>query len=295
MKKTAIYALGVFDGVHTGHSALLSACRRLCAETGAEAGVVTFSTHPDTLVMGKTPPFINTLEDRESLLRQFSITRIVSLPFDRRLMQMPWQDFLALLQAEYGAAGFVCGEDFRFGKDGEGNPALLQQACNDAGLACAVVPEQVIDGVPVSSSYIRLLLKQGQMEQAVRLLGHPHRLTGTVISGKQLGRSIGTPTANLALPASVVAPKYGVYACKALVDGRQYPAVTNIGTCPTVNGQEVRVESWLLDFSGNLYGKTLTLEFYSFLREEQKFPSLADLQAEIQKNALQTRKFFENN
>jgi riboflavin kinase/FMN adenylyltransferase len=116
-----------------------------------------------------------------------------------------------------------------------------------------------------------------------------------VVAGKQLGRTIGIPTANLELPEFVAAPKYGVYACRATVDGKQYPAVTNIGTRPTVDGQGVSVESWLLDFSGNLYGKTLTLEFYCFLREEQKFPSLADLQAEIQKNALQTRKFFENN
>ena len=133
------------------------------------------------------------------------------------------------------------------------------------------------------------------MERATRYLGHPHVLTGQVVSGKQLGRTIGIPTANLTLPEGVICPRFGVYACKAIVAGKTYLAVTNIGNRPTVGGRRVTVEPWLLDFEGDLYGKTLTLSFFRFLRPEKKFPDLDALKEEIQKNAAETRKFFENN
>ena len=294
MKKRTIFALGFFDGVHVGHGALLQTCRRLADEHGCSAGVITFTTHPDALVLGKAPALINTPQDRKYLLEAYSIERLVELPFDRAMMQLPWQDFFHLLITEYGAAGLVCGQDFRFGNRGEGTAELLLQACRETGLPCTVVPEQKIDGITVSSTYIRSLLGAGKMEEAVRFLGHPHVLTGTVISGRKLGRTLGIPTANLALPAGVICPKHGVYACKALVDNGEYLAVTNIGNRPTVGGHHTTVEPWLLDFAGNLYGKELTLEFYAYLRPEQKFPSLDALQAEICKNAEETRKFFQN-
>ena len=132
------------------------------------------------------------------------------------------------------------------------------------------------------------------MDEAVDFLGHPHILTGTVVSGRQLGRTIGVPTANLHLPADVVVPKFGVYACKAIVDGREYLAVTNIGMRPTVGGHHVTVEAWLLDFAGDLYGKELTLLFYAFLRPEQKFGSLEALQTQIQTDAKKTKDFFKS-
>ena len=294
MKERTIFALGFFDGVHVGHKALLRACRHLADEHGCSAGVITFTTHPDALVLGKAPALINTAQDRQRLLAEFSMDTVVELPFDRTMMQLTWQDFFHLLTTAYDAAGLVCGQDFRFGCGGAGNARLLQAACRDAGLPCTVVPEQRIDGITVSSTYIRALLEAGQLEQAVRFLGHPHVLTGTVISGRKLGRTLGIPTANMVLPAGVICPKHGVYACKAIVDGQQYLAVTNIGNRPTVNGHHTTVEPWLLDFEGDLYGKELTLEFYSYLRPEQKFPSLDALQAEIRKNAAETRKFFQN-
>jgi len=294
MNHKTIYALGFFDGVHLGHQALLQACRALADDLDCDAGVITFSSHPDTLVLGKTPALINTIEDRRRLLKSGGIDKIVELPFDKALRNMPWQDFFALLCREYAAAGFVCGHDFRFGRGGEGNAALLQQACREVNIPCTVIPEQKLDGITLSSSYIRQLLEEGNMEDANRFLGHPHIFTGQVIPGKQLGRTIGIPTANLALPQNTVSLHHGVYACKAYTEYGCHLAVTNIGTRPTVAGQGVNAESWLLDFDGDLYGKTLTLEFYAFLRPEQKFPSLEDLQAEIQKNALQVRKFFEN-
>ncbi len=284
-----VYALGFFDGVHLGHQALLSACRCMADVAGCAAGVVTFLGHPDGLVSGKAPRLINTPDDREQLLRSYGMERIIALPFDKTLMEMPWQDFFQRLITEYGAAGLVCGEDFRFGHRGQGTSALLQAACAEIGIPCTVVPEQRMDGIIVSSTHIRSLLEKGEMEQAVKFLGHPHILTGTVTSGQKIGRTIGIPTANLSIPEGCVIPRFGVYVCKIL----DHPAVTNIGTRPTVGGSGITVEPWILDFDGDLYGQELTVEFYTFLRPEVKFPSLTDLQAEIRKNAAETRNFFE--
>ena len=291
MKRT-IYALGFFDGVHLGHQALLTAGKKLAEQTGCKAGVVTFSSHPDTLVLGKAPSLINTSADRLKLLQHFDMDTVVELPFDQTLMNMPWQDFLTLLQEKYNAAGFVCGHDFRFGNRGEGTAEILASACAERGLPCAVVPAQTLKDTLISSSHIRTLLVSGQMEEACRFLGHPHILSGEVVHGRQIGRTIGIPTANLLPPPETVALRHGVYACMAYVDGKAYPAVVNVGSRPTVEGKTVKAEAWLLDFDGDLYGKTLTLAFHTFLRPEQKFPSLEDLQAQIQKDATATRSVF---
>lgn len=289
-----IYALGFFDGVHIGHRALLERCRTLANGAGMVAGVVTFGDHPDALVLGSTPPLINTPRDRDRMLRQdFHMETVVTLPFDRRMQTMVWEDFLAMLRGEQGAAGFVCGEDFRFGHKGAGNAEKLRTYCQEAGLPCAVVPEQTVDGIRVSSTYIRSQIEAGDMATAVKFLGHPHILTGTVVHGKALGRRLGIPTANLQLPEGLVMPKFGVYACRCLIDGEAYPAVTNVGTRPTVQGQSVTVEPWILDYAGDLYGREILLEFHYFIRPEMKFADLEELKAEIHRNAEQTRKFFE--
>ena len=295
MNNKTIYALGFFDGVHVGHQALLKECRKLADQQGCRAAAVTFSSHPDTLVLGKTPSLINTIEDRVRLLNAAGMDDVVVLPFDRNTQTMHWLDFLALLRERYGAAGLVCGHDFRFGNRGEGNATLLRDYCSKAGIPCAVVPEQKLGETTVSSTHIRSLLEAGQMEEAAKFLGHPHILTGTVVTGRKLGRTLGIPTANLSIPEEVVKLPFGVYACKATVDGETFLAVTNIGNRPTVGGHRVTVEPWLLDFDGDLYGRELTLQFYRFLRPEVKFPSLDALKEEIIKNAGECRKFFENN
>lgn len=294
MTNKTIYALGFFDGVHLGHQALLSACRELAAARGCSAGVVTFLGHPDELVLGQKTYLINTPEDRRRLLTHYGMEAVAELPFDYSLMQMPWQEFYSLLKRKYHAAGLVCGADFRFGRRGEGTAQLLKAACEADGIPCRVVPEQRLEGITISSTHIRGLLEQGQVGRAADFLGHRHVLTGTVVSGQKLGRRLGTPTANLSVPEGLVQLPFGVYICRAKAEGIDCAAVTNIGMRPTVEGDHITVEPWLLDFEGDLYGQELTLEFYEFLRPERKFPSLADLQEEILKNAAQTRKFFEN-
>jgi len=292
MNKT-IYALGFFDGVHIGHAALLRDCRQLSQEHHCAAGAVTFDTHPAALVRGNAPGLITTVQDRERLLRnQFHMDRVVVMPFDQEKRSMPWQAFLELLIRDYGAGGFVCGVDFRFGNKGQGNAALLEEFCARRGLPFAVVPEQMLDGIRVSSTYIRRQIETGDMATAVRFLNHPYVLTGTVIPGRQLGRRLGIPTANLQLPEGLVVPKFGAYACRVLLDGAYYPAVTNIGTRPTVSGTGITVEPWILDYSGDLYGREITLEFFHFLRPERKFPTLEDLKQEIHANAEESRRLL---
>ena len=295
MKEKTIYALGFFDGVHIGHAALLKACRELAAEARCRFGVITFGVHPDALVLGKAPRLINTQADRERLLREsFGAETVVTLPFDEKMHSCPWRDFLDMLRRDYGAVGFVCGEDFRFGAGGAGNALRLAGYCRLTGLAWAVVPEQTLNGVRISSTYIRSQIESGDMATAVKFLGHPQLLTGTVVHGRHLGSTLGIPTANLELPRELAVPKFGVYMCRCTVDGKSYPAVTNVGTRPTVNGHSITVEPWILDYQGDLYGKEIRLEFYRFLRPERKFPDLQALKAEILRNADETREYFKN-
>ena len=293
MKEKCVYALGFFDGVHLGHGSLLTACRELADELGVEAGVVTFSSHPDALVQGRTPGLINTLEDRDILLREkYHMDQVISLPFDRAMMETPWQTFFRRLVEEYSAAGIVCGQDFRFGSRGEGNGEKLLSACREAAIPCIVVPQLNLGGLRVSSTHIRNLIEMGLMEHAIHFLGHPHTLTGRVVHGHQLGRRLGFPTANMLLPEGLVVPKFGVYACRCLVDGVRYGAVTNVGTRPTVAGVGVTIETWILGYEGDLYDRELTLEFFKFLRPEIKFPSLEDLQAAVRADAEKTKEIL---
>ena len=292
MKESKIIALGFFDGVHLGHQALLKECVRLAGQLNISPGAITFHRHPQSLFSNAVPLLLNGLEDRRRLLEQYGMDQVITVPVSPQVMGMPWQAFLSQLIAE-GAAGFVCGNDFRFGSRGEGNAQQLAEFCQARNLPCVIVPEQALEGCRISSTHIRRLIEAGEMETAVRFLGHPHVLSGQVVRGQQLGRKIGIPTANLLIPQGVLVPKFGVYACRILTDQGEFSAVTNVGERPTVEGRGVTVEPWILDFDGDLYGKIVTLEFYKFLRSEQKFPTLQDLQAEIQKNAAEVRNFFE--
>ena len=291
MKPSRIFALGFFDGVHLGHQALLRECVRLASEYGAEPAAITFDAHPRAMFEPDPPKLLTNLEDRKALLDHYGIRHIQVLPVTDQVMSTPWEDFLENLRRD-GAAGFVCGHDFRFGFRGQGNGQKLLDYCTREGLPCTVIPRQVLEGVTLSSSHIRTLLERGAVREAARFLGHPYRITGEVIQGRKIGRTIGVPTANLELPAEVLCPRLGVYAAVACFDGQRYLAVTNIGSRPTVGGHHVTVEPWILDFQGDLYGKKLTLQLHEFLRPETKFESLEALQGEIQKNAAQTREFF---
>ena len=286
-----VFTLGFFDGVHLGHQALLEVCAALAKSQNAKSAAITFDRHPQTLFVPDPPALINTNTDRDALLRFYGMEEIHLLPVIKEVMSTPWLDFLEKLLVN-GAVGFVCGDDFRFGHKGEGNAEKLAQYCAQRNLPCVIVPEQSIGGVRIASTHIRKLIEAGDMETARAFLGHPHILSGQVVPGRHLGRTIGVPTANIGIPDGVVVPKLGVYACSAVADGKNCAAVTNIGSRPTVGGHQIRSESWILDFDGDLYGKDITLQFHKFLRPEQKFASLEELRRQIHQDAAQTQQLL---
>lgn len=298
MKHDRVIALGFFDGVHLGHAALLRLTRRRADEMGIPAAVLTFDTHPDTLVYHQPVPLINTLEDRKYLMEEkFSMDEVILAHFDRAMMEMPWEAFVEdYLLGELGAKHVVCGHDFSFGYRGQGTPDKLRRLCAQRGVGVNVVDKVSLGGITVSSTHIRQLIRQGDMEAAAQMLGHRHFLSGEVLHGKELGRRLGFPTANLALPEGLIAPAYGVYATLVtLPDGTVHPAVTNVGVRPTVHDQLGRlVEAWILDCTAELYGEKIRVEFFTRLRGEKKFDSLEALREEVLRNADETRAFFQN-
>ena len=291
-KEKFVFALGFFDGVHLGHQALLRECAALAEKLGCRTAAITFDRHPQSLFTAAPPALISTAASRHLLLARYGMAYIHQLPVVPEVMGMPWRDFVQQL-LDRGAVGFVCGHDFRFGSRGEGDVHKLRTLCDELGLPCVIVPEQTVDGIRISSTHIRSLIEDGKMETALRFLGHPHIISGTVVHGRSLGRTLGIPTANLRLEPGQVVPKFGVYACLCIVDGYRYPAVTNVGTRPTVSGVGVTVEPWILDFAGDLYDREITLEFHRFLRPETRFDGLEALQAQIRRDAVETRAYFE--
>lgn len=296
--KQTVIALGFFDGVHRGHGALLKKTVERAQALGAEPVVFTFDRPPKEVVTGKPVFLINSPEDRRGLVKRiYGIDRVVMAPFDREMMTLPWDAFIEeKLVKELGAAHLVAGHDYHFGYKNQGDPQLLQEKCRELGLGCDIIPKVEVGGITVSSTYIRRLVEMGQIERANRFLGHPHVLTGTVRHGRGLGSSRLFPTANLIIPPHVLVPSHGVYVTRAtLEDGTSYAAVTNVGTRPTVNsGSDITVEACLLDFEGDLYGKTLRVEFFQHLRDEIRFDSLDALKAQIAADADTTRAYFQN-
>lgn len=295
MMKRAI-ALGFFDGVHIGHGALLSRAAQAAAEKGLAPAALTFDAHPTGLIMGNAVPLLNTPTDRAELMRRlYGIRDIIVGRFDQRMMRMDWRDFITeFLVKEHGAGHLVVGHDHHFGYKGEGNPLRLAEVCAQLGIGCDIIPKVEREGITISSTYIRTLVAQGEMERATEFLGHPHTLTDQVHHGKKLGSSLGFPTVNLRFPPGVLVPAHGVYVTRVWFEnGESRPAVTNIGVRPTVDdGENVTVEGYILGFSGDLYGQRVRMEFYKQLRGERKFDSLEQLRDEVMHNARQTEAYF---
>ena len=294
--KERVIALGFFDGVHLGHGALLRRTAEEAARRGCTPAVFTFDRPPKEVVTGIPCPLINSPEDRRDLIRRlYGIADVLMVPFDQEMMTTPWDDYITrILVGRYHAVHLVAGHDHHFGHKNQGTPELLAQKCRELGLGCDIIPKVEVAGITVSSTYIRRLVELGQISRANRFLGHPHTLTGVVRHGRGIGSSQLLPTANLTIPPHVLVPSHGVYATRVtLEDGTSYSAVTNVGVRPTVhNGTDVTVEACLLDFQGDLYGRTLRLEFYEHLRQEVRFDSMEALRAQIQSDADATRAYF---
>ena len=289
-----VIALGFFDGVHLGHQALMQRTVSRAREYDVRPSVISFDTHPDTFVHGIDVPLLGSVADRKGLIsRVGGIDDIIMIHFDRKFMQVEWDDFLTTVKNELGAVHIVIGRDFCCGYRGAGTSDKISVWCSENGLGCDIVEEVLLDGVVVSSTYIRQLVSNGDMERATLYLGHPHTLTDTVGYGYRIGRSIGAPTINTSIPEGVIVPKHGVYATRVWLPEGPKPAVTNVGVRPTFdNDDRLTVESNILDFNGRLYGSQVRLEFLSFLRQEVRFPSPDALGQQIQKDIAATREYF---
>ncbi|MCL2401001.1 MAG: riboflavin biosynthesis protein RibF [Oscillospiraceae bacterium] len=295
--KRRVIALGFFDGIHIGHAKLLNKAVEIGEAQNLLPSVITFDTHPLSLVKNASVPLINSPGDRAGIInRLFGIDDIIFLHFDKATSDMSWDVFIGHLVEEFGARHLVAGHDFRFGKGGEGTSDLLIQKCAELDIGCDIIPAVKHDGVTSSSTYIRELIAAGDIERANTFLGHPHVLTDIVRYGYRLGRTLGTPTINMTFDDSVIVPAFGVYATKVyLDDGGIYTGVTNIGIRPTIdNSAEGRItaETHILNFRGNLYGRQVRIEFYTRLRPEIKFNSMDALKAQIQRDCKAAEAYF---
>ena len=293
MAERTVIALGFFDGVHIGHGALLRKTVERARELDATPVAFTFDRAPKEFVTGVPVPLLTTVEERGALIRGlYGVKRVIVAPFDRAMMTMPWRDFLeTLLVGQHGAVWLVAGHDYRFGYKNEGTPEKLRDWCGSHGVGCDIIPKVELHGVTVSSTHIRALAESGDMAEASAFLGHPYAVTGVVTHGRGLGTRSLFPTVNLTPAPSRVVPKRGVYATRAVLpDGSACAGVTNVGVRPTVSSDgAVSIETHLIDYSGDLYGKEIKVEFLRYLREETRFASTEELHAQIERDIAQAR------
>ncbi len=290
VKTPTIAALGNFDGVHCGHRQVIEP---IVLSTGGQQvpTVVTFHPHPQEFFSGQRRTLLTPLPEKVSCLRAIGVEQLVLLPFDRELASLAPQQFVeAILVNQLQVRQVRVGQDFCFGYKRSGNSTDLQAIAAQFGISVEIVPLYTENNQRVSSSAIRQALEAGEIAVATRLLGRPYTLVGEVVSGQQLGRTIGFPTANLVVPAEKFLPRSGVYGVRvAGAEITPLPGVMNLGMRPTVNGLAQTIEVHLLDWSGDLYGKSLTVSLEKFLRPEQKFDSLDALKQQIQRDADQVR------
>lgn len=274
--------IGNFDGVHRGHQAMLNVLTSRARAENVPAIAVTFDPHPIALLKpDATPPALTTIEHRAELLHRFGVDVTLVLRTDRSLLALTAEEFFeTVVRSQLKARGLVEGPNFFFGRNRSGNITVLRTLCGNHGLSFDVAPPATVDEQLVSSSVIRSLLETGEMANAVRLLGHHYRMTGRVGTGAQRGRTIGFPTANL-VDVSTLIPANGVYAGTVTIHGVRHAAAINIGPNPTFGEAAQKIEVHLLDFSGDLYGQTLDVDFIERVRDVHRFSGAEELKAQL--------------
>jgi riboflavin kinase/FMN adenylyltransferase len=280
-----LLTIGVFDGVHAGHRYLLEKLQQRAAEKNLLSGVVTFNPHPQSVLHPHDQlAWLSSLNDRVTTFQQLGLNIVAVLTFTPKLAQLSARDFMSLLKKYLRMRGIMVGPDFALGRGGEGNINLLRTLGDEMKFSVEVVSPYRVNGEIVSSTLIRQALTQGDMKRVEELMGHHFYLAGKVVTSDKRGRVLGFPTANLDTKPQQALPDDGIYATITRVDGKQFPSATNIGTRPTFGEGKRMVETHLLDYKGNLYGKEIRVEFVQKLRDEQRFLSSEELKIQIDKD-----------
>jgi riboflavin kinase/FMN adenylyltransferase len=279
-----IAAIGNFDGVHRGHRLLLARVASFASEHRLRIGAVVFNPHPRRFFRPNDPPFlITSAATRDQLLREAGVDEVISLTFDAALASQSPAEFVSrTLKGKLGLAGAAVGADFRFGKGREGDAAGLSSICAAYGVLAYVIEPLTDRGHSdkIGSTAIREAILSGAMDRAADMLGRAWSVSGVVAAGNKVGRTLGFPTANLTL-GDLIEPRRAVYAVRATVDGRRIDGVANFGRKPTVGSHATLLEVHLFDFSGDIYGREIKVDFIDFIRDEMRFDGLDALKAQI--------------
>ncbi len=294
--RQTIITIGTFDGVHIGHRKIIDRVVHDASAKGLESVILTFFPHPRIVLHGGDGiKLLNTLDEKKSLLEAAGLENLIIHPFDEAFANLTAREFVeTVLVKKLNIAKIIIGHDHRFGKNRDAGIEDLIAFGKEFGFEVEQIPAQEIDAVSVSSTKIRNALFDGKMELANNYLGYNYFLTGTVIRGKQLGRTIGFPTANIKIAESYkLVPKNGIYVAQSMIDGQLVRGMLSIGTNPTVGGKDLSIEIYYIGFEGDLYGKTLSIEMLHFIRDEEKFDSLDALKAAIAKDQAAALAYFE--
>jgi riboflavin kinase/FMN adenylyltransferase len=281
-ERNTLLTVGVFDGVHLGHQRLISELLEQAARKKLLAGVVTFRQHPeDLLSAGRKLPFLTDIATRTKLLKEEGVDFVAPLSFTVQLARLDARAFIGLLQKHLKMRGLIIGSDFALGKAREGDTGALKKLGREMDFSVTVVPPLEINGEVVSSTSIRKALADGDMGKVHELTGRYYSLYGSVVTGAGRGEGMGFPTANLNVSAGQAIPPDGVYASLAHINGKVYQSMTNVGRNPTFGKNERTVESYLIDYSGDLYGHELSVDFVTRLRSEKKFGNIEELKRQV--------------
>lgn len=278
--KFSAVALGNFDGMHIGHIAVLNRVKSF-ANMPLMPIAVLFDEHSRKLTEGSIPPMLTLPQERDRIISENGL-KIVTLPFAEIKQLSPAEFVEEILIKQLHAAVVCCGFNYRFGKNAVGDAKMMEKLCREHGIECCVVDEVDFEGQPVSSTEIRSLIENGQIEKANRILGRSFGFCSTVIDGDKRGRRLGFPTINQEIPSGLVLPKFGVYETAVTVSGKEYKGITNIGKRPTVGTDRILAETHILDFSGDIYGETVDIRLKRFIRPEKKFSSFEELARQIE-------------
>lgn len=289
-KGTAV-ALGYFDGIHIGHREVLDKALSVAEEKGLVPVVMLFDIHPRKLVSGSIPPMLTSEEDKREILTEMGFT-VFDFDFHKGMNYSPNEFIEKILVETLNAKAVSCGFDYHYGKGGKGNADTMREELGKRNIEFFSASPVVLGEDIVSSTEIRKCISQGDIEKANAMLGEYFSYDFEVVRGDGIGRTIGFPTINQFFPEDFIVPKYGVYASMAKIDGKTYPAVTNVGIRPTVAEEGMRSETCILDFSGDLYGKKVQVKLIKYLRDEIKFPDLEALKRAIRKDIENARNIY---